>query len=304
MLNYRIISLSFSLLWILIPSLSFTQTYDRLIFVGKTGLRFEKMDWSIAGNLEGTNPNIKSELKWTELVIADFSIASRFKFTPRFSIEAGGSFGKTLSGNVSDIDYLGDNRTNPSYQLQIKNKKGSDHSFYGHLAYSFQPSESFDIEPLIGYKASSHTYWLSDDEIEQGGNTLNSSYKTNWKGPYAGVNMIYKPMERLAFRTNLQYHQINYRAEGNWNLMTQFAHPKSFEHTAKGYQVSASLSPILTVHPNLKLLLDLGYHYGHTADGNDLAFMADGTQGYTRLNAVSRSYWQGRIGIIFNFLEI
>ncbi len=87
------------------------------------------MDWSIAGNLEGTNPNIKSELKWTELVVADFAIASRFKFTPSFSIEAGGSFGKTLSGNVSDIDYLGDNRTNPSYQLHIKNKKGSDKAF-------------------------------------------------------------------------------------------------------------------------------------------------------------------------------
>jgi len=37
----------------MIPSLAFSQTNDRLIFVGKTGFRFEKTDWSIAENLEG-----------------------------------------------------------------------------------------------------------------------------------------------------------------------------------------------------------------------------------------------------------
>lgn len=304
MFNYRNIFIAFSCTWFMIPSLAFSQTNDRLIFVGKTGFRFEKTNWSIAENLEGGSPNIRSELKWTDLVIADFTIASRYKFTPDLSMEVAGSFGKTLSGNVSDIDYLGDNRTNPSYQLQIKNKKGSDHSFYAHVAYAFHPSPYFDILPLLGYKLSSHSYWLPDDGIEQAGMKLNSSYKTNWKGPYAGVNLVYRPLERLSLQTNIQYHQIDYDAEGNWNLMMQFAHPKSFEHSAKGYQVYGSIVPIWTINKNISLLMDLGYHYAHTADGNDLAFMADGTQGYTRLNAVTRSYWQGRIGVIFNFLEI
>lgn len=279
------------------------QTDDKLVVKGTAGFRLENMDWSIAGNLQGSNPNIKSELKWTDLVIADFSVSGHYQFGNRFSVEAGGSFGKTISGNVSDIDYLEDNRTNPSYQLHIKNKKGSDYSVFTHAGYHFYPSESLSLVPNLGYRFSSHTYWLSDDGIEQGGITLNSSYRSSWKGPYAGFDLFYKPNEKLTLQTNLQYHQINYSADANWNLMTQFAHPKSFEHSAKGFQILGSLTPMLRINHKIKLLLDLGYLYGNTGDGNDLSFMADGSQGYTRLNEVSRSYWQARLGIVFRLLS-
>lgn len=263
----------------------------------KAGFRFEDMDWSIAGNLEGKNPNIKSELRWSDLVIADFSLAGQLHFAKHIFVKAGGSFGRTISGKVSDKDFGGDNRNNVIYDLTIESNEGSDHMYFAHAGYSFQPSSLFVISPMIGYRQSSHTYWLRNELVEIGGEKLNSSYANTWKGPYLGINLELRPTGKFNFRTELSYQQLNYEAKANWNLMNYFAHPVSFKHSAKGFQLMASLSPEIAIGSNFKTFLDMGYAYSNTADGNDLAFFEDGSQQYTRLNEVTRSYWHARLGL-------
>ena len=297
MVLYQLKYILTSILLLVCSSFVLGQSHLKLSFDADVGLRFENMDWSIAGNLEGTNPNVKSELKWKDLVIAEFKISSGFKLNRRLSFEAGASFGKTLSGKVSDIDYEEDNRNKPSYQLFIENKKGSNISFFTQLGYHFYPLKSLEIYPVLGFKYSSHLYWLSDKSIMVGEESLNSSYHSYWKGPFTGIFLNISLIDKLKIQSNFLYHQLNYKAEANWNLINQFSHPISFLHTAKGYQISSSFSPSWQLNNKVNLYMNISHNYSTTAAGNDLAFMNDGSQNYTKLNEVSLGSWFSGLGI-------
>ena len=75
------------------------------------GYRLDDLDWSIAGNLNGTNPNIVSELTWSDLESYQLKLGGKGTIDRVFYLRGSAAFGWVLSGDVQDSDYNGDDRT-------------------------------------------------------------------------------------------------------------------------------------------------------------------------------------------------
>ena len=75
------------------------------------GYRQDNLNWNIAGDLSGANPNILSELEWTSL--GSFNIKAGLKSVFNNALYVRGAFygGRSSSGENQDADFSGDNRT-------------------------------------------------------------------------------------------------------------------------------------------------------------------------------------------------
>ena len=75
------------------------------------GYRTDTLNWHIAGNLQGTDPNVLSELTWSDLKIYQLKLANRTVIKNRVYLQGHLDFGAVISGDNQDSDYYGDNRT-------------------------------------------------------------------------------------------------------------------------------------------------------------------------------------------------
>src|SRR5436305_1463719 len=75
------------------------------------GFLEQQFHWSIAGNYQGQNPNILSELSWKRLRAISFGAGAMGKVYPKMDWMIAFSYHATLSGKVTDPDYKKDNRT-------------------------------------------------------------------------------------------------------------------------------------------------------------------------------------------------
>ena len=174
-----------------------------------TGLRSDNLDWNIASNATGTStPNILSELTWDDLKIYQLALA----FESRFARAANGqkvlfmrakaSYGWIYDGKNQDSDYLGDNRT---LEFSRSNNSADDGEVWDG-SIGFGPRFTFatnhlEMMPLVGY--SYHAQHLT---ITEGFQTvpplgsfsgLDSSYDTEWYGPWVGLDFTLKAGQRL-----------------------------------------------------------------------------------------------------------
>jgi hypothetical protein len=75
------------------------------------GYRIDTLDWSIAGDTTGNNPNVLSELTWDSLNILQIGIESDISIGQKVYMRGNLSGGYIYSGEVRDSDYAADNRT-------------------------------------------------------------------------------------------------------------------------------------------------------------------------------------------------
>lgn len=95
--------------------------------------------------------------------------------------------------------------------------------------------------------------------------------------------------------------ELTWEAEADWNLRTDFAHPKSFEHQADGNGVILSTGLNIYFTSNLALNLDYTYQDWSTDEGRDTVFFEDGIKARTLLNDANWESHAIGIGILFNF---
>jgi len=88
------------------------------------GYQQENLRWSIAGNANGQNPNILSELRWENVGGPVAATKMRFILFDHWQLE--GEYEHTFfsSGKVFDTDYGGNDRTNAVYAAQFDASKG------------------------------------------------------------------------------------------------------------------------------------------------------------------------------------
>ena len=208
-----------------------TIEFESSILVAKEDLR-----WSIAGNLNGENPTVLSELKWKDLAGAGYA-GSAWVRAERFLAFTDIRQTHTISGSVTDTDYSQDNRSNVVFHA--KEDAGKGRIFQLDLMGGFEAIQSsrLDVTFLTGYGALKQDLYLTNARTQ-----LNSSYSTSWKGPIMGTMVRYKPAERVSLSLKSKYHQIRYSAKGNWNLIEEFEHPVSFRHKAKGFGLDNDLT--------------------------------------------------------------
>lgn len=265
----------------------------------QTGYEMQDLGWSIAGNIAGGNPNIYSELKWKKVGGGYVSAALQWNVWNKILLTADYSRSFIRSGTVSDNDYSGDNRTNPVYNEIFDADKGYTQVWSAGAGYVLISGNNFSLIPYVGYGISRQSLHL----LDQTGNLpdLNSTYETDWKGPFVRANAILLLTDKFKLIANFTYNQVNYNAKANWNLIQTFQHPVSYRHNAKGFGIDglAALSYDLT--SNLTIQAGGGYFTWQTGKGVDELFLSSGGSDKTQLNGVDRKGYKLFGGLVLSY---
>lgn len=287
-------------------------------FLASMGYRVDDLDWNIAGNINGNNPNILSELTWSNLEICQIKLSNKTRVLDIFYLRGSLSRGWIFDGDNQDSDYAGDDRT---LEYSRSNNSADDGNVWdASLGVGFEltfGSERFGIAPLIGYSYHKQNLTITDGfqtiyepaPQETGPFAgLNSTYQTEWKGPWIGMDLNFH-IDMVEFCLGIEHHWADYTAEANWNLARRFAHPKSFEHRADGNGVV--ISAACNIYFNERWATSLSYDYQDwsTDPGIDRVYWSQEYQdlhGYpptsdTRLNEVNWTSHAIMLGIVYRF---
>jgi hypothetical protein len=285
------------------------------------GYRVDTLDWNIAGDDSGHNPDIMSELTWKDLQIYQFGLTGNAESVgPEFAtfspcMRAVVGYGRIVSGNNQDSDYLGDNRTLEFSRSNDNAGDGSvlDLSFAGGGKAHFRDNR-YTLAPLLGFSyyaqnltASDGDQTLSDPVLYPGVPPLgpfpglHSTYEAAWYGPWLGLDATAVPGQGWNLSAGIELHQVFYQAEANWNMRADLAHPKSFEHQGNGYGLICRLGSSYALTSRLALTVAAELRNFAIRNGTDRVFLTDGSQGTTRLNGVN---WQSQMltaGVLYSF---
>ncbi|PCJ44450.1 MAG: hypothetical protein COA99_06870 [Moraxellaceae bacterium] len=290
--------------------------YADITFSAGLAQREAKLRWNIASNKAGDKtPNILSELTFTDLLFTETHGRINAKinkgFLRDFSIEASFKIGTTNQGNVIDSDYNGDNRTQ-EYSRSHSNPEGST-SLDGKLllGYPIQLNDRVSMTPLIGYNYSRQKikmqegFQVLDTRVSSFTphaftSVLDSSYETQWNSAVLALDTVYQgKMHQFGLR--LEFFYIDYYAEANWNLRTDFAHPKSFAHWALGVGGNIEFNYQLNITPRFALWASYRYENWQTFEGDDVVYFANGDTAGTQLNEVVWESSSAAAGLAFSF---
>ncbi|MEJ2167177.1 MAG: hypothetical protein P8X90_16740 [Desulfobacterales bacterium] len=290
------------------------------------GYRRDDLDWNIAGDAGGNNPNVLSELTWNDLQSFQVKFQGGLVIPNIIALRGYADYAWILDGENQDSDYLGDNRT---YEFSRSNNNADDGNMWDAsmgIGYPFRWGGSVisTITPLVGYSHHEQNLKMTDGHQTISVpvvtptltvtpppvgpfSGLDNSYNTEWEGPWLGIDLTFRAAEiksfahRLATYFSYEYHWADYHAEANWNLREVFQHPKSFEHDADGtgWIVGTGFNFILQRH--ISLNFNFEYQNWSTDDGTDKTFYADGTTSKTRLNEVNWSSYALGLGLEVRF---
>ncbi len=262
------------------------------------GRQEEDFHWSIAGNLSGQNPNVLSELKWKDVTGTNFNASIQWNVWRRFSVYADYNRVNVHSGNINDADYAGDNRTEPTYNENFADNKGYTTAWNAGAGYIIFNNSLFSLTPYFGYTKSSQLFYITDNSGQFSG--LNSSYEAWWKGAFLKVRSSLKIWSNLKAMVDVTYSQVSYSANGDWNLISQFQHPLSYSHSAKGYGINAGAKLVYNI--NRYIGLNVGYNYFNwqTGNGTDQLYLVTHEIDKTQLNGVYRNGYTFNVGVVFS----
>ena len=130
---------------------------------------------------------------------------------------------------------------------------------------------------------------------------LDSTYDAEWQGLWVGCDINYAIDKKHSFYAELEYHWADYYAEANWNLRTDLAHPRSFEHDADGSGVVITLGFNVSLKQQWTLNINVDYQKWSTDAGTDTVFLASGTTLETPLNEVNWESHAVMMGIAYSF---
>ena len=248
-----------------------------------SGFQHEQFSWSIAGNINGQNPNIYSELIWKDLRGVSTEAGIDWQAKGKFRVKTCYSRMFILSGAGSDTDYLSDNRSDASFAMAFASNKGWIQDGSAAFGYDLVKTRTLFLVSYFGYGLQNQQLYL----LGNGG--LHSSYRTRWSGPFGGLQTAVRAGKKIHITSEGIYNQSDYHATADWNLVESFRHPVSFKHRARGFGVSAAAGTRITVTNDLTIGLSARFTYWSTGAGIDELFLNSGDVVKTRLNDVTRT---------------
>lgn len=282
-------------------------------FIATGGYRVDDLDWNIAGDINGNNPNILSELTWDDLESYQLKFQGRLVWPNLITLRGALAYGWIFDGKNQDSDYSGDSRT---FEFSRSNNSTDDDNVWdGSLAVGyparFGRTVIGTITPLAGYSRHEQQLKITDgyQSIPAQGPFpgLDSSYDTRWKGPWVGIDLHFKAAEIGAFAHRFEtyftyeYHRADFNAEGNWNLRDDLDHPKSFKQDTDGDGIVIGTGFNLTLNQHWALNFNYDYQDWSMNDGTSTVFFADGTKAKTRLNEVNWKSHAFMMGLSLRF---
>lgn len=280
------------------------------------GYRAAELDWNIAGTLAGTGPNILSELSWRDLQIADVHAAAEFRIAKRLLLHGRAAYGAVLDGDNQDSDYAGNNRT---LEFSRSSNRGGGELGEGSVGVGYQfwwldPSVGRHARfiPQFGYAWRGHYLDITDGRQVIPASAagpipnLNSSYHAQWQGPWLGVAIDMDASEQSRIALEFEYHYADFRAEADWNLRDDWAHPVSFIHETRANGVIAAIAFDHTLGKRLGLEVRVESQRFKGDPGIDIINTINDSTGAiermaTRLNAVEWQSLGGHVALRWRF---
>jgi hypothetical protein len=293
-------------------------SWASLTFDLSAGYRTDQLNWHIAGNLQGTNPNVRSELSWSGLRIYQLKLANRTVIMDRVYLRGHLDYGTVIAGDNQDSDYNGDDRTQ-EFSRSVNGVDGND-VWDGSIGvgprFSFFAS-TMVVCPMIGYAISEQDLNIVDGyqvftappfTTPTGPIAgLDSRFQTRWKGPWLGVDLFFSipgttaPFTHVGVIFTGEYHWADYDAEADWNLRSDFAHPVSFSHEADGSGYMAGAAILFEIKNRWGFHAGMNVKEMTTEPGLDRTYYADGRTGDTRLNEVRWRSFTFEAGLSYRF---
>ncbi len=286
-------------------------TYRRANVYFSAGYRRDDLDWNIADS-DG-QPNILSELKWRDIEMATFTAGATLYSESDWLANLDITFGHIVSGKNQDSDYLGNNRTAEFSRSNNQADKGNILDISAHIGRQFQYAlhtqqsyPYFSIVPKAGMSYASQNLRMTNgyQTIPALGPFpgLNSSYETTWWGPWLGIETTLHPHAGFSLGLDLEYHYAIYNATANWNLRTDFAHPKSFTHRARGYGLVGEITGHWLINKQLSLDLSLRYqNWQADRRGIDKTYLTNGSVLQTQINDVNWRSFGTTLGLSYHY---
>ncbi|TCV20411.1 hypothetical protein EDC17_1002124 [Sphingobacterium alimentarium] len=266
----------------------------------KIGYSISKSSFNIAGNELGQNPTVLSELIWDPTNALEYGIESTLSHKKLF-LRTDIALQSTLYGNVSDIDYDGDNRTSPYSTLYLSNHKGLGYSLKIQPGYYWTRSNKTSFATYASLDYSGRKLYLLNDKDWQTNNTnyipgLNSYYNYRFPSYGVGVLLDQRLSNTLSTQIALEGYVSQYAAYGNWNLIDDFEKPKSYEHKGTGKKINARLG--LSYHLTARTSLGIEYNLNHFGVSNGKDYLYSKSSGLlkARLNDANET----RQAFLFN----
>lgn len=280
-------------------------TQNTIEFLLSAGLRKDILNWNEAGGAV----NIISELKWTELDIALIGASAKFNFNADWSLRGMLDYGRINSGSNQDSDYNGNNRT---LEFSRSNNRGGGEVRDASISIGrvFQVLGGADkgalsIIPLVGLSVHQQNLTMTDgfQTLPATGSYpgLDSSYHAQWQGPWVGLDSTIVIGGNWSLNATAEYHWADYSAKANWNLRSEFSHPVSFTHSAKGQGVVLAAGAHYKVSKDWKASIIIESQQWSTGSGIDQTYLANGSIEYYLLNEVN---WQSaavKVGVSHYF---
>lgn len=290
-------------------------TVKTLEFGLNSGYRLDRLDWNIAGNSAGQNPNVLSELKWEDIKIWRVGASGKLAVGNdivdyRTYIRASLDYGWITDGTVRDSDYNGNNRTQEA--IRSISETNDDNVLDGSIGLGFEKDywqDRLSLGWLGGYSYHEQNLRLTNG-IQyqylpvydvQVLSSLDSTYKTKWWGPFVGIDIELRPSSRLSLRGSAEYHWADFKAQANWNLSQRFSHPLSFQDEAKAHGLVGTIRGRYLLTNGWALDLSFDYRDFSARDGVDRAFLADGTTADVKLNEVNWKSCTTTLGFTYSF---
>lgn len=283
------------------------------------GYRVDDFDFNIAGDDDGNNPNVLSELTWTDLQMMEVKAKGEAVVADMIVVDFRAGYGWIVEGENQDSDYFGDNRTDEFSRSNNDTDDGSvwDLSFAGGLRFHIQePHDVFYVDDLWVTLLGGYSSHKQKFEIKNGFQTipefggfagLDSRYNAEWNGPWFGFQLDGNDHSRkMHGYARFEYHFPEYEADATWNLRTSgpfaFAQPRSFEHTADdGWGVVLDMGGHYQINQLWSFALNLTWQDWHVEKGVHRVFPATGGSLTSRLNDVNWNSLSIGFGFSFRF---
>ena len=277
------------------------------------GYRQDELDWSIAGwapTVPDRYIDVLSELSWTNLETLQVRGHLALPLPRGWLLSGYAGVGGSWAGDVRDSDYLDSGRrqewsrsqNDAADSLMVDVEAGIGYVFAGNGAFGggwrVVPSAGLalrvqDLNIRDGKQTVSQTFPGQHPDVSApplgpfAG--LDSSYRAEWFGPWAGLQVALAGANGLSLGLSAQYHFLSsFSATADWNLRDDFEHPISFEHEADGQGIALHGSiDYAPARRSWSLGLGLGWRKHWTDAGTDTVYFSDNTVGRTRLNEVN-----------------
>jgi hypothetical protein len=253
--------------------------------------------WNIAADPSGrAPPNILSELDYQAMQSVGAALGLELEYrlsaqSPwRLSVATAYQDASLAKGRFVDSDYQGDNRSD----LTSRSRGAVSGSYYRQFSTQFGVHQGFDADThrlglLFGFEQSELSVRMTDGVDDFSGSAisgLRSEYAGVWRSGTLGAEYRYWQPILGEFFLRYSHYQGTYRADADWNLRTDFQHPRSFTHQADSTGDAVRLGYRAPATGAFGWRLEYEWREFSTEPGRDRVFFSDGSIGDTRLNQV------------------